>query len=328
MREHALQFFRRGIGKAKTSLHLPGLKLFEGFKHLQNRMLQMREKLSQKAQNAAVKMQEALQWVADRPQVFLGWGQAQLQRLSPQHLFRSAALKSRFQTSEKFAHRATDWICTQFNHGMRGIKKRCVEPVVNFYIQQLQRPWQQVKNICKGSWQSTRDFFHQKHRRAYAFFQEKKEKLKHLSSLHLIHYLTSHPWMSRLPLRLQHWLKRFLALAVVRAVCDAGIKVYVFVMHSLLQGATYSLEAFSKAIQMTIRGFDRMRECVKKSSQFILNALQIVQRTIRTFILRALYYSLLFAMMSLIIFMWGIRSLGDLMSALTMQLSFKKERHY
>lgn len=316
LRTEIFQFFKKIIHRAQAAIHFPHLKLAERFKQVQKRMSQIREKWSQQAQTMAGHVQEGIQWIKESPQFFLGWGQAQIQHLSQSFVSLGAQWKKRFQPSQQLAQRATDWVYKQFKKGIQAFKSN-FEPLVNFYQQQLQPRWKKVKEICKGKWEQTRDFFHQKHQKALAFLQDKQEKLKLLSSLRLIHYFMSHPWMGKLPLRLQDWLKKCLSHPVIRAICERGVKAYSFLAHSFLQSAIYGLQTLSKGWQIFSKASHSMGAFVKVSAQKVLDFLPIGQRFFRRSLLYALYYFLLFVTIGFILFMWSLRSLGDLMSSLT-----------
>jgi hypothetical protein len=322
MREHTLQFFKMTMGRAKSMLKLP-LQFAEGFKRLQKRMTQIREKWSQQVRTLSTRMQEGIQWIKESPQIFLGWGHAQLQRLNQQAVSWRTQWKSHFQNSQQFAQRTTNWVYRQFKNGIEGLKS-CFNPFVNVYRHQLQPQWQRLKEICKGKWQQTRDFFHQKHQKALAFLQAKQEKLKQLSSLRFIQYLMSHPWMGKLPLRLQNCLKKFFSHPTFRFICEGGIKAYSFVASSLLRSASLGLQILSKGTILTLQACDWLRASVKTTLKKVVYILKIGQGVFRKCALHALYYCLLFVMMALILLMWGGRFLGQCMGALTLRFPFKR----
>ncbi len=323
MREHTLQFFKRIIRRTQAALKLP-LRLTESFKQLQKRMTNIREKWSQQVQTLAVRMQEGIQWIKETPQVFLGWGQAQLQHLRQQAVSLGTQWKIHFKHSHQFAQRATGWIYQQFKN-VKGNFKSGVIPLVNFYRHQLQPHWQQLKEACKRKGRQTRDFFHQKHQRALVFLQEQQEKLKRLSSLVFIQYLMAHPWMGKLPLRLQNWLKKLFSRPACRTICEGGIKVYAFVAGCLLRSASLGLQFLSKGASQTIQSCDWLRVSVKRMRQKVLHFLKRGIEIFRKGMLYALYYSLLFITMAFILLIWGVRFLGKCMGSIISHLWYKKK---
>lgn len=324
MREQVLQFVKEKMGKAKAILTLPGRKLIEKNKQMRRRLSQIKEKLSQQVEQVSIRMQEGIQWIKERPQVFLGWGQAQFQNLNQQVLSWRFQWKARLETSQQFAQQGTDWVAKKFRDGKNWLKQECA-PLIDFYQQQLQPRWQKLTKSCKGKWQQTRDFFHQKHQRALAFLQAKQEKLKHLSSSHLLKSLISHPWMAKLPSHFQYWLKMCLSHPITRAVCDGIVKTYAFSARMLLQTAILGLQMLSQGAAWSLKSCNLLRRFVKIAGQNIAQALNMGHRACRKGALYALYYYLLLTVMILILCVWGLRYLRHCMRSLTLKFSLKDQ---
>lgn len=322
-RQQVIQFFRRKLHKGMAALGFPHLKLKAKVNHLQERLSKIKEKWSQKVQQLSVKVQEGMQWVKDAPQNFLGWGQTQLQILTQRTAVLGAKWKARFSTSQNLAERATNWVSQKVQKGIDKLKSEFA-PLVNFYRQQWQPRWQKISKNCQGKWEKTKDFWQQKHQKILKFIQKKQDKLNQLSAQRFFQTLLSHPRIAKLPLFWQKWLKKVLAHPFTRTVCDGFIKGYAFVAKCLLQIAKGCLHLISYGATFVLRTGNFIRKTLHIFFENLLSVLNIGQRMVRKGFFYLIYYFLLFAMISFILFIWGLRCLGNCMNEVKSRFSFSQ----
>ena len=135
----------------------------------------------------------------------------------------------------------------------------------------------------------------------------------------------SHPWVGKLPLQLQKKLKEGLSHSLTQAICDKGIKAYSVIAHLILQIAILILKMLSDAAQGMGKVYHSIRDSVKLVIKSVFSTLNIVQKSVRKSAFYALYYFLLFSMITFILFVWGMHSLGDYMNSLISRFSFKNK---
>jgi hypothetical protein len=328
MREHAHQFFNQIMERVKTILPLPRfIRVKESAQYLQKKLLQTRKKINDQAQIVTARLQESIQWIKHTPQIILNWGQAQWQLLGkPALSWGRIQWKKRFQTSQQLAERTTNWISNQLKHALGSFKRR-LEPFGTFYRQKILPQWNKFKEGCKSKWQQTRDFFHHKHQKALVFVQDKQEKVKHLSYQHLLDRFLSQVWMDKLPSNLQAWLKKWLSHPIVYSICDRIIKIYASCTHLILRASSQVLQLLSRATRLVFKTYQSLQIRVKIFSTKILNILESVRKVSHKFVFYGIYYSLLCVMITAILFVWGVRALGELMTSLISKLSFKIRPH-
>lgn len=318
MRDNALQFFKHRMRQANAFFLTPYFKTVEKFKHVFQRFAQVREKLSTHTQVLMTRMQEGMQWIKDSPQIFLGWGQAQIQFFNQHAVSWGTQWKARWQNSQQWAQHATEGVFQGCKSGIESLKRHFA-PVIHV-LQELQLRWQKLSKSCKGKWQQTRDFFQQRHQRALIFLQRQQERIKLASAQRLIHYFMSHPWMGKLPSRLQIWLRALLAHSVVHAICHTAIQVYAFLARGCLKMATYGLNLVAQLTVLCLKIGNAVRSIVKIAGQYFVNSIRMGRRILRQF----LYYFLLFMMIIGILVVYSCRLLKDFMNALTAYFPLKK----
>jgi hypothetical protein len=317
LREQTLQFFKEMNEKVKKDIHQPRLRLAQGFKQIQNRLSHIRTQLTAQAH----RLQEGIQWIKQSPQMVWGWGQMQMQNLKELATSWSIQWGKRFQTSQQLAQRATHWVSNQFKHRWDNLKGH-FEPLAAFYRQYILPEWQALKEICKGKWQQTRHFFHQKHQRALAFLQNKQEKLKRLSYPYVLDRLLTHAWMKKLPMYFQQWLKQWLSHPIARAIGEKGVKIYCYMARGYLGIVASLLHALSYGAKWIRNTCDFIKTYAKLGKQKVLEIGNRSYNACRKFALYSLYYFLLGLTMAAILLIWTVQYLGHLMKSLTPSLSF------
>jgi hypothetical protein len=319
MRDQVKQLIKSLYDKGRNVFDKPRLKLVKGFKFLEKRLSQVREKWVQHSQSLTTRLQESIQWVKQCPQLFLGWGQGQIHKLNEQIVPFKASWKNRFQSSQDLTEKTINWMSKKVNEGKKSFKS-IVEPIVSFCREKVQPQWQKLKGVCKEKWKQTKDFFHQKHRRALIFLQEKQIKLKQLSYQQFIDHLSSHVWMTKLPLKLQVWLKKWLDHSAVKAIIAAGVRIYSFMGHSFLLASSQVLQMFAKLTRMISSGYQHLQKYASQAKQKVLHVNRIVCKLFFKVFFNTLYYFLLSMMVISILSAWGIRSLAQSMSFLTSKI--------
>lgn len=322
-REFTVRAFRNRIARFKQSFHLPRAKLANGFKLLQKRLLEVREKWSKRAQKVNIRMQQGIQFIKEAPPAIVGWAQVQYQRVSQQALSMTVQWKNRFQTSQEFAQRATDWVGKLFKNGSESFKRQ-FDPLIHFYQEEWLPVWRKVRENCKQKWLSTRHFFERNHQRAFAFLQVQQEKLKRVTTERVLNYLLAHPWMGKLPGHIQEWLKKCLAHPIVQSICTVGVKLYTVSVNAVLEAAKLGLKLSAQGSSAMIKCCNLVRSTLKMAAKYAADVIKVMRRAFRKGLLYTFFYFLLFLTMALILFIWGIRLLGDYTSSFIAKLSLRK----
>jgi hypothetical protein len=319
-REQVRQLFQNIKRRTTVALAKPSLKISEKFKQIQHKLSHVKEKIGRQAQTVAAQFHEALQWIQKSPQVFLGWGQMQVQRLNERALSLSARWNKSIQTSQQVAQQTTHWISHQCLRSWGKIKGS-FDPLISLYRQEILPQWIKLKEACKGKWQQTRDFFHQKHQKALTALQRKQEKLKNLSYLNAVDRLFGRVWVNKLPLSFQKWLKKWLYHSFIRAFCDQMIKIYILFAYYFIQAARHVLKALSKGTAFVFRAQHKLRLLIVYATQKGAVFLKLGLRALRLAAFNTIYYSLLGTMIVAILSFWGMRLLADLTGKLTQRIS-------
>lgn len=321
MQSHILRFFQQRKARTKRTLPHPYSIVTTRFKNLQKKLSLIREKFVQQTGKMAIRLQEGIPSILKSSQLLINWGNTQLQRLNEQAASWGVKWNKKFHTSQKLAQSATNWLSHQFKQGRKGFSRALFAPILTLYRKQIEVRLNKLKEACKGRWQQTRDFFHQKHQKALAFLQKKQEKLKRLSYQHSLDRLLSNPWFHRLPLYWQQWMKKLLLHPMVFAMGKIGIKLYTLLAGFILHVAKWGMHSITRGIAQILKACNWLRTSVRMTRQKIAKFLRLGIKAIRTAALYVLYYFLLSTMMSAILVLWGIQSLRDLTFSITRNLS-------
>lgn len=311
MREQTFHFLGQIIARARSTLHKPSLAVKETFKRLSNQLSRLKEKFIQQTEIIAVQLQK-IQWIKETPQMILGWGQSQIQRFHSYTTAWGNQWNKRFDTSQKFAHRATQWVANQSREVVTSLKQR-LAPFVTFYQRQLQPRWQKFKD----KWKQAGDFFHRKHQKALSYLQNKQERLKNLSHHHFMSRL-----LSKLPFRLQLLLKKWLSHPVCRAIFENGVKIYAFLARNFWGILSRLLQLLSAGVKMVAKITSLVKVYLQIGKRVSSSILQIMLHTCRKLALYTLYYFLLGMVMATILMIWGFRSLDHLLHSLQKRIRF------
>lgn len=320
-RDQVLKFFRRRMQKSLNALGLPKQKIKAKLKNVQERLAQIKEKFSQKIRLISLRVQEGIQWIKEAPQKFLGWSQEVIQNVKQRTEVLAAGWKTRFQYSQKLAEKASNWVDKKINQGIEGVKKQ-FSPLLNFYRQKLKPPLQKISKICGQKWQNTKDFCDQKHQKILHFLQSKQDKLKHLSSNRFLQHLLS--YSGKLPSFWQEWFKKVLTHSFTRGLCDKLIQCYAFFAKCLLQIAKVCMQMAAYGATFFIKAGNSVRRAFNLCIQYLFSFLNICLNNLLKGLLYFVYYTLLFSMISFILFIWGLRYLSNRMSALTARFSLPR----
>lgn len=314
MQHNVSQFFSRA-GKKLGRMR----ERFERFKPghvgkaIRRGLPKIKEALSRRIQGAKVRLQQKIQSIQEKPLLFLGWGQAQIQSFKEKTLSLVNPWKKSIALSKESADRSTEWVLKQCARGMAHVKKS-FRPFAQFYLKSVAPRWQKFCEAGKKQGKGILDFFEKGHRRSLAFLMNSQEKLKGFSSVRFLDALISHPLMGKLPAFLQKWIKRCLSSLAAQKICAGAIKGYSFFIHGL---------------QITTQGF-RMAgwgcAAIVKTGSWIAASLKAIGKeahrlfaifvdSMGAVLKFALYYFLLFWTIAFILFVWGVRFLSRYMQS-------------
>lgn len=317
------QFFKGINEKIKLGLLIPGKKIAKGMERIQKKFVQMKEKLKQQTAQLADRLQDGIQWIRQTPLTFLSWGQLQFQRLKSQGATKSAPMVKRWRSSQQNAQKSAEWVARQVKRGADAIK-RTFEPLAVFYRGRLQPVFRKIRGSIQGKWKRARDFFGQKHQQSLNYLENKQQRLKELSAQHLIHRIISQMW---LPNRLKGWVQKWLSHPLVKGIFEAAVRLYALIASACLSAFSLLLQGISKGARLISQWAGTMGSYVKilgsQSSVFLNKG----GRICRSMVFYALYYSLLYTFMAVIVLAWGIRSLGTLMGSLKNHIISLLQRH-
>lgn len=297
----------------------------ESLKNLKGFFSEIREKFSEGKERLGAIIQQSIQWMKESPQILLGWGQLQLQRVTDSALIFNSNWKKTFEPSQKIARQTTEWVFTQSKKGINAFKGQFTL-LVNYYLERWHPRWQNVKETCKNQWKQTSDFFKNRHQRALTFLYCQQEKLKLFSAEQMIDYITSHHWVDKFPTFFQKFLKKWLLHPFTRTSLQLGLKFSSLFAKTLLTIAKFSLELFSHIGTFLKKAGHWIRHLIKGCFKSVSDILKIVLRVIQKSAFYLLYYSLLFSTMMIILFTWALRLLGECTKDFIAKFSFFKRK--
>lgn len=319
---HSLRLMKKATKRVAQTVHFPRLTLT--FAQRVNDMRYFFSKADQKwckkKEEISLYVQQTGEWIKNSPQLILSWGQFQFQRMIRHTLSLVHPWKNRFEISQKWAQKGSEWISNQVD--------RCIEMinspfafVYRYYKRFLQPNLKKTRGVCKRQWQKIDNFLQRQHQRAFAFLLVQQEKLKRLSSERFLSFLSIHPWMNQLHSVLQNGVKKCLFHPITRKVCESVFKCYSFFVNLLLYAGKIGLHALSFMKSAFIKCWNGLRAIIQSVSNSIKTFLIIALRLFQKGALYALYYFLLFLTMSIILLIWAFQSLGEYTSYVFSTLS-------
>lgn len=305
----ALQLLSRPLERGKEKL-LP----------IRKKLRSIKDRTSERIDKAQEALQQGVQWIKDRPQVLLSWGQLQFQKWTHQVISLSFRWRGRLHASQQFADKSTNWVARQLQRGTRGII-RPFSPLLNFYRRQLLPQWKNFKNHYQRKWNQTKQSFQNRHGRGLAYLQNKQIRVKQLTIDKFLSWILSHAWMKKLP---QAWLKKWFSHPVVRLVCKIGLNCYSFLAKILLEVSIYTMKGIVKGSEWIGKGFYFLQKGVEIGKSYLLTVLNQVFFFLQKVGLYLLYYTLLILTISVIFLIWMLRYLVNYGNDLVASLSFRE----
>lgn len=306
------QLFKMGLTHGKRILSLPGKKLSEALKRLNKKITEIKEKISEQTQLMGTRIYEGIQWLA--PLAVVSWGQLQFQKIKGHAQSKTNSIAQKMHSTQKNAKMAAEWVSKQFSRGKTQVKK-LFQPLSKF-LQTKALPFcKNLKEALSNKWKEARDFFQKKQESALSFLEKKQDRLKSLSLQYLLNHISSRAW---LPAKLKALLLKLISYPPIKAICQLGISSYSFVARGCLSAISLLLKGIGKGVRFISNGLNQIKSHFLTITQKITHSIGIFSKIVRNTAFYALYYGILYTMMTGIIVVWGIRSLSHLMG------SFKK----
>lgn len=261
--------------------------------------------------------------VTQSPQQLLVWGQAHLQQWNQGFLTCKEAVRSRFQLAEQITQRATHALFKQIQRGQEWLQ-RGVQPLTSFYRERWLPFWQRTGQATRRKWEKTKDFFHQRQQRALAFLQQKQAKLKALSYHHLVDRFLSSTFLKLMPLRLQQWLKRTLIHPIASLWGERSVRAYAYGIGLIWRLLSKCLQSLATAGRTFVTKGQQFLASLMVFKAQIFKALSVSCSFIKKGLHQGFYHGLLFTTMGGILFIWGMRAVGELTASLFAKLPFHR----
>lgn len=324
-RDHSFHLIKKARAKINLSFPFPSLKLAlnERANDIRHFLSRTQEKWEKKKEKMALQMQQGGQWIKDSPHLISEWAQCQFQRFIRQVISSRCQWKNCFQASDQWAQKGTNWI-SGYVHTCFKILGQPFVLTYHAYKTHMQPFFQKIKEFGKKNERKLEDFFRRYHRQVYAFLESQQVKLKHLSSERFLSSVAFHPWLKKLHVIVQKWLKKCLFHSLTRKICRGGLKCYVSCVNVFLITAKMSLDALSKTQTLSMKCYQWVCFFIQSGSKSALAVLVIGVSWFQKGALHVLYYFLLFLTISFILLVWALESLGsysnDLVSAFSLAL--------
>lgn len=322
-RDYSLLLIKKMTAKIKHGAHFPRLNvtLSQRVNDIRYFFSKINKKWSEKKEEISLQVQQGIQWIKQSPQLILNWGQFQFQRFGQHALSLVHQWKNRFEASQQWAQKGTEWTSLQLKTCLKVFKKPFVL-ISHLYKRYAEPSWEKLKENYKEKWLKVDHFLKRRHRRSLVFLQAQQEKLKRLSSECFLSFIVNHPSMNQLHSALQKSLRKCLLHPITRKVCDGVLKSYSFITHILLQFAKIGLHALPLIKSIFTRCWNGIRAIIQLGSNSLNAVLAVAMRLFQQGALYALYYFLLFLTISLILLIWAFRSLGEYTGYLFSTFSF------
>lgn len=322
-RDRSLHLINKMNAKVKQSFHFPRLNIIfnQRMNDVRHFFFKIQDKCFKKKEEVSLRLHQGIRWVKNCPQLILEWGQFQFQRLNTKMLSLIDPLRNRFETSQKWAQKGTDWISNRIANCFKMFTKpfvlmhRLYKAYIQFHLKKL-------KETCNQKWEKVENFLQRRHHRAFAFLQAQQDLLKRLSSDRFLLFIAFHPWMKKQHSHLQNLLKKCLFHPATRKMCDGVLRGYSLSINFLLQLGKIGLHALSYAKSFFKRCFSGLRGIARSMSTPIYSFMEVALRLLLRGGVYILYYSLLFLTICFILLMWAFHSLREYTSYLFSTFSF------
>lgn len=317
--KNAIQFFRVKVPRAMTQ----GPRDFAS--NIKKRMAAAKAKWTEAKEAVQGKVQQSIEWIKETPLLFLGWGQAQAQRLNEQLQDVVVRWKNHLQPSHRFAMKAANWTALQLKRSL-GQALKPFASLARAYQKNVSPHWIRVRTSWSAKWNETKQFFQGQHRRALIYIQERQKKLKKISYDHLLQRLFALSWIKNLPLRLQTWLKWLLTHSMIRKMGERVVKLTAACARVGLNGSEGALLAFSKMSKSIGAFIGHFYSLVNQTKGSAASSLGEGGRKLQSGAFYALYYLLLSITIITIVSAWSVGYLVKSGNSLLSTFSFRKKK--
>lgn len=315
-------YFKGFRKKAHVALLLPGVKIKEAMKYLQKRATEWTEKIGRSARALAENIQGGLQTLKEVPVQFLGWGQAQFQRLNEYTVSWKKSWGQRLHRSQRLTERAMGWMAKQSHQIIKKITVP-IQPFITFYRQKWKPRWQQFKQMCGRKWKEGNHAFHQKHQKMLQRLQKRQEQLKNLSYMQAMEHLFSGGWFTRLPRLLQEILKKLFFHSFMRGIGSRLIHFYSWMVGHFFALPSRCISVVLRSMQALSKSLQSVKKFLKSGGQTGGRFFMAGQQKGGRWIWFSAYYVLLSFTMGGILFAWGMESAKTITLSLMARISFK-----
>lgn len=332
LKEFVLRPYRTFVLKAKNAIQFLSVKVPRAMTQgprdfaatIQKRIAAAKVKWTEAKEAVQGKVKQSIEWIKETPLLFLGWGQAQAQRLNEQTQVVVVRWKNHLQPSHRFAMKAANWTTLQLKRSL-GQALKPFAYLARAYRKKVSPHWMRLRTTCNAKWSETKQFFQGKHRRALIYIQERQKKLKKISYDHLLQRFFAFSWIKDLPLRLQAWLKWLLTHSMIRKVGERGVKLMAGCARVGLNGSEGALLAFSKISKSLGVFVSHFYSLVNQTKGSAANSLGEGGRKLQSGAFYALYCLLLSITIMTIVSAWSVSYLVKSGNSLLSTLSFRKK---
>lgn len=269
----------------------------------------------EKGEKASELVQETLQRIKQSPQMFLGWGQMQIQNLNEKLAIWKPVWNKPLEKSKNLTDKVIGWTLRHLKNEGAGLKKE-LSSFFNMLNKHLQPGWQMVKRINR----KMSEFFQDKHKRALIFLQKKEKRLKEFSRERW-----EHLWISRLPSQWQSFLKRIFNHPLTQKLFKQMKDAYCFVALPILQFCQFLLIAAGKGASQVSTNYGKLKDFIIQMGFNLHEYMQMALIKSQRFAFLGLYYFLLGTIMSGVLFSWAINSAGEVIIAFKLSLTQTKK---
>ncbi len=322
------QFFQKltyGIGKSLQQFFEQSKKILKKPQelaerlshHLQENFKAVRNWVKESALSLNSKIEEGAHWIKEVPQLFLGWGTAQIQQLNNLQASFAEKFGSKFRQSSKAAQTCTEWVSRQMT-SIGHLVKKSISPLALVYHKMLKPFMQAINRFFKTSSNKSGQFFNNRKKRMVMVLEEMQKKMKALTPQQAIDKLLPSAFLSRLPAFIR---------ALLLKIKDSSLTLAFFRLG--ITGVTSVAKVSQAAIEGVSTVYGQFKNQVIAIKDSIVNLSKGTVATIQASGALAgkgckngLHGSLVIFFMAGILLKWGFESVGETTSQLINKISF------
>lgn len=321
MNQRALNVINRWGNKVYGLVKKPrdvASHLMQGVKH---KMDEAREWIGDRLKMAHEKIQDGINWVKQSPQIILGWGAAQFQRISQQQANWTQKISSKFQVSKNIAH-----VCSRFIDRQAQVLKKLflfgTLPIVKMHQYAIKPVVQFLKKVISGTWNKLSGFLNDRKKRSLEFLQSAQDKIKSWTPQQALERMFSASFLSKLPMLLRKILNRIKQNVFFQILFNMSFQIFKYVLLNLTKGAQETIKAISAAVEMISKVYNAVSEWIKNAFQTSLGYIGEGLKYAKDGWDKGFYGFLVLLFMGGILIMWGFEWLGEITARNMSKISF------